>query len=213
MRVASWIFVVCAAIAAAGVFLPSVELHAGSHTAGKRGTLSLYHLNTNGDFIRRAFASYHASSRKKLGEAMIVEMMPSIGGKLHERLDDVHSAMTSADDVTDDDIRTATIGLAVAIWGVLALELAMAALVVHQLMRERFTGKRLVVAIAIAVVVAAVAIVAHVIVREAVFEANDDIGKDVIAVSYGSYMMLVAAIGAVVAGATCVVMHYRRRPA
>jgi hypothetical protein len=213
VRVASWIFVVCAAISAAGVFLPAVELHAGSYTAGKRGTLSLYQLNTDRDFIRRVFASYHASSRKKLGEAMIAEMMPRIGGKLHGHLDDVHSAMTSADDVTDDDIRTATIGLAVAIWAVLALQLAMAALVVHQLMRERFTGKRLIGATAIAVVVATVAIAAHIVVREAVFEANDDIGKDVVAVSYGSYMMLVAAIGAVVAGITCVVMHYRKRPA
>jgi hypothetical protein len=213
VRVASWIFVVCAAITAASVFLPAVELHAGSYSLGKRGTLSLYQANTDRDFIRRVFAGYHASSRKKLGEAIVGEMMPRVGGKLHGHLDDVHSAMTSADDVSDDDIRTATIALAVAIWAVLALELAMAALVVHQLMRERFTGKRLIGATAMSLVVAAVAVVAHIIVREAVFEANDDLGKDVVAVSYGSYMMLVAAIGAVVAGVTCVVIHYRNRPA
>jgi len=213
VRVASWIFVVCAAISAASVFLPAVELHAGSYSLGKRGTLSLYQANTDRDFIRRVFAGYHASSRKKLGEAILGEMMPRVGGKLHGHIDDVHSAMTSADDVSDDDIRTATIALAVAIWAVLALELAMAALVVHQLIRERFTGKRLIGATAMSLVVAAVAVVAHIIVREAVFEANDDLGKDVVAVSYGSYMMLVAAIGAVVAGVTCVVIHYRNRPA
>jgi len=213
VRVASWIFVVCAAITAASVFLPAVELHAGSYSLGKRGTLSLYQANTDRDFIRRVFAGYHASSRKKLGEAILGEMMPRVGGKLHGHIDDVHSAMTSADDVSDDDIRTATIALAVAIWAVLALELAMAALVVHQLMRERFTGKRLIGAAAMSLVVAAVAVVAHIIVREAVFEANDDLGKDVVAVSYGSYMILVAAIGAVVAGVTCVVIHYRNRPA
>jgi hypothetical protein len=213
VRVASWIFVVCAAVSAAGVFLPSIELHAGSYSLGKRGTLSLYQANTDRDFIRHVFAAYHASSRKKLGEALLSEMLPHAGGKLHGHLDDVHSAMTSVDDVSDDDIRTATIALAIAIWAVLALQFAMAALVVHQLMRERFTGKRLIAALAMAVVVAAIAVVAHIIVREAVWEANDDIGKDVVAVSYGAYIMLVTAIAAVAAGATCVVMHYRNRPA
>jgi hypothetical protein len=211
VRVASWIFVVCAALTAAGVFLPSVETHVGSVSLGKRGTLSLYQLNTNRELIRHVFASYHASTHKKLGEAMLAEMVPRLGGGLHSHLDDVHSAMTSADDVTDDDVRTATIALAIAIWALLAVELAMAALVVHQLMRERFTGKRLVAALAMAVVVATVAVVAHIGVREAVFEANDDLGKDVLAVSYGSYLMLGAAIAAVIAGTTCVVMHYRGR--
>jgi hypothetical protein len=197
VRIASWLFVVCVAIGAAGIFVPSVELHAGEIGFGRRGALSLYQANTNREFIRKAFATYHASTHKKVAEAMLAAMMPRVGGKLHGHLDDAHSALTGADDVGDDDIRTATIALAITIWAFLGFQAAMAALVLRELMRDTFRKRPLVIAAAMAIVVAVVAVAIHVIVREAVWEANDDLGKDVVAVAFGAYMMLVAAIGAV----------------
>jgi len=209
VRVAAWIFVVCAVAAAIGMFLPALEVRVGGNPLAKRTSLSIYRANTNSEFIRRLVAGYKASSGKKLGTAVAAELMPRVGGKLHGAIDDASSAMTSLDDVSDSDAKTLARVLAISLWTFIALHVAMALVVGADLVRDRFRRSRLIAALAMAVVSAAAGIAIHVGCSMAIAEANDDLGKDLIGYGAGAWLIPIAAIGGLGAAIALLVIHRR----
>jgi len=208
VRIASWLFVVCAAVTAISVFLPAIELEVHGHGV-QRASLSLYKATTDRQLARALFGRYRRSSGRRLGEAVTSMLVPRMGSnKAH--LDDAQDAMSTLDSLDDDDIRHAGIGLAVAVWALVGLALAMAMLVLGELMRETYRVWRAGVACALAVVVAALAVGARIGCGEAVWEANDEVGYDLVGVATAAHLLAVAACGALVAIATAVVLARRK---
>ncbi|MDB4958538.1 MAG: hypothetical protein JWO36_6107 [Myxococcales bacterium] len=214
MRIAAWVFVVCALFGAIGVFVPSFELRVGGFTLGRRTTLSLYQASANREFARKFLAGYHRSAGKRVGAAVTAALMPRVGKRVKSHLDDVHDAMLTLDDVSDDDAKTGSTALVVTVWVLLALHALMAGLVFTDTAKAEFRRGRVIAAAAVSLVVTVAAIGIHLVSREAVWEANDEIGKDLVELGFGAYMMPVAAIAGFVAISVVLVQLIRakRRP-
>jgi hypothetical protein len=211
VRVTAWLFVVCAALGALGTVLPSFELEVRGVSLGRRASLSLYQAHQDRDFVRRMLAAYRRSSHHRDLEDLTGAKLPAAVRKAH--LDDAHDAMTSLDTISDDDVRTADRVLAIVIWAFVALQVITAGLVFAGNVRGAHRRGQLIAAVALAVVTAAVAIAIQVACREAVFEANDDLGYAAISLAVGAYVIPIASIGTVIAGAFVLRASARTRSA
>jgi hypothetical protein len=211
LRVASWIFVVCTLASALGVFVPAVGLRDAGPLA-KRTSLSLYRAATDRDVVRRLVVGYNRSAGKRVG-AEIVAILEPHAGHFKDYVDDAHDAMDTIGGVTDDDARHAATIFAITIWAFLLIHAVMAALVLRESVDGRYRRRPLVAAMALAVLAAAVAVAILLGCRAAVWEANDELGHDVLAVAGGAYVIAIASIGRLAAGIALVVAPRRRSAA
>src|SRR5262249_52879392 len=123
VRVACWLFVVCAVVASIAMFVPAVQLEVGGAAVSHRTAESIFQIDTNKGFARRVLARYRESRGAHVGKQIMTHAMPHAGKTLRGHLDDVTSAMSTLDDVSDDDVKTVGTILTVVLWGFLALEL------------------------------------------------------------------------------------------
>jgi len=209
VRVASWAFVLCAALVAIGVFLPSIDVQLAGRAVSKRARLSLYAASTDRELVRKVIAGYHGNSKRHLGAAVLHKVTPRTSGRPRAALEDARDAMDTLDDVSDDDVRTAGTIFTIALWTLLGLDAVMAGLVFGDLMRGAYRRSRMIGALAASVVVAALAIALHLACREAVWEANDEVGHSALVLAAGAYVLPIAAVAALVAA---IVLVARRRP-
>lgn len=211
MRVAAWAFVVCTLFGAIGVFLPSFELRVRSQFLGRHTTLSLFQASNNREFARKMLYGYHRSSGKRVGAAVTAALMPRVGGRIKSHLDDVRDAMSTLDDVSDEDAKTGGTVLVITVWTLLFLHVLMAGLVFTDTARGVLRRGRVIAAAGVSVVVTVAAIAIHVVSRQAVWEANDEIGKSFVDLGMGAYMMVVSAVGGLAAIAVVLAMLIRSR--
>lgn len=211
MRIASWIFIACAAIALVCVFLPSMQLSVHGITTHK-ATLSLYKISRDRDLARALFGRYSQSQGRRVGEALTSTLVPHMGSnKAH--LDDAQDAMSTLDQFSDADVKHAGWAITAAVWALIVLSIVMAGLVLAELLRHEYRTRRAVYAGLISLFVAALAVGAHVGCREAVWQANDEIGRDLLELAAGAYLLPVAGLGALAAIVTANVLARRARSA
>ncbi len=208
MRVASWAFVLCAALGAAGVFLPGIDLRFGGRAVTRRAQLSLHAASTDRELVRSLIAAYHRNSRRQLGAQLVRTVTPRASGRPRAALEDARDAMATLDEVSDDDVRTAGTVFTIVLWALLGLDAVMAGLVFGELMSGAYRRGRLIAALAASVAAAAIAIALHLACREAVWEANDEVGRTTVVLAAGAYVIPIAAVAALVAA---VVLVARRR--
>lgn len=207
MRVVSWLFVLCALAAATGVFMPCLELTA---IKTKHGSLSLYDAASHRAVAARVIAAYHKSHSRTLGELLTGAALKHVK---NEYVGDAHDAMTTLDDVSDQDIQHAGTGLVVVIWLFIVLQALAALLVLGQLVGDVWRRRRLLAIVGIALVNAAIGIGLHVVCKEAAFEVNDEIGKTIIGEGPGPLVMAAASCVGLVAAIAVAVVQLRKRAA
>lgn len=208
VRVASWAYVLCAVLVAVAIFLPCLDLRAAGGAVSKRTERSLHQISRDRALIHRMLVAYHGSAKRKVGTKIIHAVTPRASGRARAALEDARDAMDTLDDVTDDDIKHAGTVLTITLWAVIGLEAALILLVFPQLMRGTFRRSRFVLALLGALVVAAVAIALHLVLREAVWQVNDEISHTILVLGPGAYAMPLAAIAALIAA----VILVARRP-
>jgi len=209
MRLAAWAFVVCTALSALGVFLPSVELELAGKAVSKRTSLSLYRANTDRDVARKLIAGYERNTKKRFGAAILTAIMPHTSGHVNEALDDATSAMSTLDGISEDDVKTGGLVFAITLYVFLGLHALMAGLVFRQLMSEVWRRKQIIVALVVAVLVAAIAIGTCLVAREVVWQANDELGFHALGTGIGAYLTPCAALAGLAALGTVLVLHVR----
>jgi len=211
VRIAAWAFVVCAVLCVVAIFVPAVELRIDGGSVSRKTSLSLYQISTSRDVVRGYLGAYKRAPGRKLGEGVTAALMPRVTRGLRGHLGDLRDAMTTLDDVDDKDVVTAGRILTATVWSLLALIAVMTGIVFSDTMRERYRRGRTTVVVALALVVAAAAIAVMLAAREAVWQANDELGRDIIGVAFGAYMLPVAALGALAAGIVQLVKLVRLR--
>ena len=211
MRIASWIFVGCAVVLLIGVFVPSIAVEVRGVTV-RRASLSLYKISTDRGIARALFGRYSHSEGRKVGEALTGALVPHLGrNKVH--LDDAQDAMSTLDELSDEDVEHAGWAITAAVWALMVLSIAMAALVLGELLRPEYRTRRTIVAALLSLVVAALAAGAYLGCKEAVWQANDEIGSNLLALAAGAYILPVAALVAFGSIVTANVLARRARPA
>jgi len=213
VRIAAWVFVVCAVLSITAIFVPAVELHLSGGAVSRKTSLSLYQLSTSRDLVRSYLRAYKRAPGKKLGEGLASALMPRVGKGLRGHLDDVHDAMTTLDEVEDKDVVLVGRILTATVWTLLVLLAVMAGLTFADTMRGAFRRNRAIAGVALGVVTSALAIAALLAVREAVWQANDELGRELVATAFGAYMLPVAALGALAAAAVQLVQLLRLKQA
>lgn len=181
-------------LGAVGAFLPSVELRLGGKSVSRRTELSLYTASRDRDRLRRLLVAYHASSRRKLGGDIVRTVAPHVGGRVRGALDDARDALDTLDETSDDDVRTAGLIFTGVLAALLALEVLTILLVFPSLMRDRFGRGPVVAALVASVLVTAIAVALHLACREAVWRANDEVGRSALALAPGAYVLPLAAL-------------------
>lgn len=188
MRVVSWIFVVCAFASATGIFMPSLEV---TLVRSKYGNVSLYEVSTHRALATKLIAAYHKSRGRALTEILLEHSKNEYAG-------DASDAMSTLDSVSDRDVRTAGTALVAILWAFLALQAVMGLLVLGSLVGDVYRKRRLVLVAALSAVSTAIAIGLRLVCGEAVFQANDEVGRTVLGVGPGATVMVVAsAVGLV----------------
>jgi hypothetical protein len=211
VRIAAWAFVVCAVLCVVGIFVPAVELRLDGGSVSRKTSLSLYQLSTSRELVRGYLEAYKRAPGRKLGEGLAAALMPRVTRGVRGHLGDLRDAMSTLDDVDDKDVVTAGRILTATVWTLLALVAVMAGIVFSDTMRERYRRGRTIIVVAIALVVAVAAIAVMLAAREAVWQANDELGRDIVGVAFGAYMLPVAALGALAAAIVQLVQLVRLR--
>jgi hypothetical protein len=208
VRVAAWVFVVATVVSAICLFVPSIQLTVKGSTVGKKGQLSLYQAESNREVVRRLVVAYHKSSGRDMGVALVEAMTPKVGGKLRGYLSDARDAMDTLDDVTEDDARLVGWILFAVVWGGLALHLAQAALMFGDAVNGTFRRNRVIAGVVMSGFVALIAFALLAVSRNLVHQANDELGKSVVQLGPGAYLMPIASLAAV-AAAVVVALKFR----
>lgn len=208
MRIAAWVFLLCTLASAVGVFVPAVELRVGGHVLTKKAAISLWQAHDDKELVRRFLGGYNKSGSKKYGAAILGALSPK--QRAHGHLDDVHDAMDTLDSIDDADVVSGARLFTIFLWVYLALHAAMAILIFSSLMNDaQFRKRTLGIALGLATVVAAIGVAIHWACGEAVFEANDEVGVELVGTSTASWLCPLAACGALVALITLTVIRAR----
>jgi hypothetical protein len=211
VRIASWVFVVSALCAFLSAFLPCIDVTVGGLTP-RRTSLSLYKITTERKLAGALFGKYSRSHGRVVAEKLTDALVPRMGShKAH--LDDAQDAMQTLDELSEDDVRNAGLAITIAVWTLLVLSAAMALLVLGELVRREYRRRRTLYAGLISVVVGAIAVGAHLGVREAVWQANDELGSDSFGLAVAAYLLPAAGVIALGAAITANVLAWRGRAA
>ena len=207
VRVVSWLFVLCALASATGIFMPSLEIQV---VRTKHGSVSLYELGTHRALATMLIAAYHKSRGRALGEALTGMVLRH---SKNEYVGDASDAMTTLDEVSDQDVKTLGTVFVVTIWVFLALQAVMGLLVLGSLAGDVYRKRRLLLVAGLSLVSTAVAAVLLVVCREAAWQANDELGTHNVVLGIGAYLLPVMACGALVAISCAIVLQRRARRA
>jgi hypothetical protein len=209
VRVAAWVFVACTLASVIGVFLPSFELEVHGVGFGRRTSLSLYQTSANREFLHKLVAGYHRGAKNRVGGAVLAALSPKRLGKVSSLASDARDAADTIDSISDDDARTIGRVLAATVWGFLLLHLVMGGLVFGDTIQDVYRRRRAIAALVLSLVVAALALAIHLAARRAVWEANDDLGKDLVELGAGAYLTPIAAVVGLAAIGFVVVQRHR----
>jgi hypothetical protein len=194
VRVAAWALVVCAALGALGVLVPSIELRVGRAVISRHTQVSLLGVSRDGDRVRGLLAAFQRARVREVGGQLLRHVAPRVGGRPGSVLADARDAVEALDGVRDDEVRTASLVLAVAVWVLIALETLVAGLVFGALMRGVFARRRFVAALISTLVAAAIAGALHVASQVVAWRANEEVGATVIALRPAAYLLPIAAL-------------------
>ena len=214
MRIASWIFIACAGLAAIGLFVPAIEARTAiaAHVGGRlarRTTLTLHEAAADRDLARRLLAVYRASRGQHVGAQLLDAMEPLARGRIKDAVDDAHDAMSALGGISDDNARTIGTAVAAAIWLFLALQIAMAGLVFVQVVGGSYRRGRIVGALVLAIVGAAMAGAIFYGCEQVVLAVNDEIAYSIVELGPGAWMIPIAAVGALGCGIALLRAHVR----
>jgi hypothetical protein len=209
VRIACWLFVVSAVLAALGMFMPAVQLEVGGAVLSRRTTESVYQIQAGEGFARKLLARYQASKRMHVGKRIASKVMPHVGKTLKGHLDDITSAMSTLDDVSDDDVKTAAKAIAITLWTFLGLAIVGIVLVFTDLVSGRYHKSRMVISMIISLLLAVAGVALTIVLAIAAAELDDDLGFDVVHLAVAAYVIPAAAVGSFVAMVAALVARSR----
>jgi len=210
MRLASWIFVVAAAVTALGVFLPLLEV--AGHVISKRETLSLHGAANNRAMVRKVLGAYRKYEVMGMRPA-VNKITPHTGGRVKDYLEDADDAMDTLSGISDDDAKQAGRALLILTWFVIGLAAVMIALVFFDVVGGVYHRGRIIGALVLAVVLFAIALVVRIGCGMVVFEVNDEIGSEAVRLGIATMVMPIASITALACSIALLVLHVRSRRA
>jgi hypothetical protein len=208
MRLASWIFVVAAAVTALGVFLPLLEV--AGHVISKRETLSLHGAANNRALVRKVLGAYRKYEVMGMRPA-VNRITPHTGGRVKDYLEDADDAMDTLSGISDDDAKQAGRALLILTWFVIGLAAVMIALVFFDVVGGVYHRGRIIGALVLAVVLAAIAVSVRIGCGMVVFEVNDEIGSEAVRLGISTIVMPLASITALACSIALLVLHVRSR--
>ncbi len=207
---AAWLSIAFAVLSAIAVFLPGLEVEVGGVRLSRKTSLSLYKAAADRELARALLARYAHSAHREYGEKLADRLLEHGGSHAKQlHVDDARDAMSTLDDVSDDDVKTAGRAL-VALTAVYLVLLAIPiGLLFGDTMRGSYSRRRAIAAVPLLAVASAVAIAVHVGWRAAVFEANDELGAQSFALGSGAWLMPLAAVAALAAAIALLVLQIR----
>ncbi len=213
MRLAAWSFAVCAALCVIGVFLPAAQLQLDGPSVTQRGSLSLYQLSNSEESVRELLAKYRDSTTKKIGARVLGKVAPHLKGRLKSRADDAQDALDTLDAIEDEDVKLVGTITSITMWSLLGLEAMIAVLIFG--LTSRSSRLRPIGALIGSLLVAAIGVAILLVLRRVVAEANAELdaelGRSMVSLRAGAYVIPLAAVGTLVAMIALLVAHTRAR--
>ncbi len=207
MKLAAWAFIVCASLCVAGVFLPAGELQVTGPSMTENGTMSVYDLSNSRESVQKFLTRYRGSTSKRVGAVVLNKVAPHLKGELASDASDVRDAIAVLDAIEDEDVEAVGTITKATMWTFLVL------IGVIGLLLFGITGRssrlRSVGALIVSLVVAAIGVAIHLVMSRVVAEVNGELGRDLVIVRAGAYVIPLAAIGCAASMIAMVVAHQR----
>ncbi|MEZ4402952.1 MAG: hypothetical protein R3B06_23220 [Kofleriaceae bacterium] len=209
MRITLLIALAGVALCLSGVFAPAGQLDPGGPLSRLTRTRSLYQLGKSTDAARQFLASYHASAAKRVGERVLDKVAPKLPGRVAGHAADVQDALSTLDQLHDDDVKTVGTIVAVTMWSLVGACVILLVLVYG--LGVTSTRARVAGAVIVAVVVAAIAVGVYLVLARVAVEANAELGRPMISLRGGAYLMPIGALVALVGTVASAVAYARHR--
>jgi hypothetical protein len=207
MALASWILIAAAVACALGVFLPVLEV--AGHVISKRETLSLHGAANNRALVRKLLATYRKSEALHVDHA-IGKVSPH-SGRAKEYLDDTTDAMDTLSGISDEDAVQAGRALVILTWIVIGIAAMAVALIFFDVVSGTFHRGRIIGAVLVTLILAALAIAIRIGCGLVAFEANDELGAELVRLGVAATLMPAAALVTFGSAVTLLVLHVRSR--
>jgi hypothetical protein len=210
VRVAAWLTIAFAVLSATAVFLPGLDVEIGGVRLTRKTSLSLYKVAADREVARALLARYAHAGSRQYGEKLADRLLEHAGAhakKLH--VDDARDAMSTLDEVSDDDVRRAGFAVVALTIAYLALLAIAVALPFGDTMRGTYSRWRAIVVVAVTTLAVVLAIGVHLGWSAAAFEANDELGTSSFALGVGAWLMPIGACGALASAIALLVQHVR----
>lgn len=192
-----------------GVFLPAGRLDLGGKYAAGHTSRSFFQIGKSTGAVRTFVARYQASTAKRIGAKALDKVAPHLPGRLRGDAGDVQDAMTTLDDLRDEDVKLVGRIVATTMWSLLALNLLVIALLYGT--TEHTRRLRVAAALAVSLVTALVAVAVCLVLRTVVAEANAEIEAPLFALRGGAYIMPATAVASFLATIAWFVFYLRAR--
>lgn len=213
VRALAWLFVVCAVLGAVGLALPALTLRTPRGSVVKPPGVSMLQLAASRHRATRVVAVVQGSRARDVALALVDSVAGRSASKLHATAADVRGAVVDVGRISASDVSTAGTTLAVAVWGWLAMLVAMALLVFGDVVSGHRRRRRMLAAAALAAITTALAIGWHLALRLIVDEVADAAGTPLVQLGAGAYVTLVASIAGLLALLAVLVLARRERSA
>jgi len=209
------VFLAAAFLCCAGMFAPVGQLDLTGHSIVRTTSISLWKLGNSKEDVQTFLSGYRGSKTKKVGAAVLGKVAPHLRGRAASDASDVQEAMAALDELKDEDVETVGTFAAIVVWTLLGLNLLGAYLVLAAHPPSGRGRGRTILALITSLLASAISVGLLIGLGQVVALANDELGREMLSLRVGAYLVPLGAVGTLVATITLMVgfvRHRRRGP-
>lgn len=209
MQLAARATVFLALLGVLAVFLPVGQIDVAGGWGRAATSRSFYQIGRSTGAIRELIAEYQASTAKKIGARALDKIAPRLRGKAGSAASDVQDAMSTLDELRDEDVKLVGTIVSTVMWSLIGLNLAVVILLYG--VNAATSRLRVAAAVLAAFLVGVLSVALYLVLDRVVVEANAEIGAPVFLLRFGAYLIPLAGAGMFLAAIAMVVGYVRTR--
>jgi hypothetical protein len=211
VRAEVFVFVAAAFLCCVGLFTPVGQLDLTGRSIVRTTSISLFKLGNSKDDVREFLSGYRGSKTKKVGAVVLDKVSPHLRGRAASDAADVQEAMAALDQLRDEDIDKVGTFVAVVVWSLLVLNVLGAYLMLAAHPPSGRGRGRAIAGTITALFTSVIAVGVYVGLSRVVAEGNHELGRDMLSLRAGAYLVPIGAVGSLVAAITLMVSFVRHR--